>query len=107
MMDVHISARACAVACAVLMAPGHPADRPLVAARLPAAAAPSPGDAIVPFHISVPDRVLTDLKQRLARTRFPDEIDGSGWDYGTSLAYLKDLVTYWRSSFDWRQQERR
>ena len=63
--------------------------------------------AIVPFKIAVPDAVLTDLKERLARTRFPGEIEGSGWDYGTNLAYLRELVTYWRTSFDWRAQERR
>ncbi len=52
-------------------------------------------------------RFLTDLKQRLARTRFPGEIAGSNWDYGTNLAYLKELVTYWRDTFDWRAAERR
>jgi pimeloyl-ACP methyl ester carboxylesterase len=55
----------------------------------------------------VPEAVLTDLKDRLARTRFPSEIEGSGWDYGTNLAYLKELVTYWRTSFDWRGQEKK
>jgi pimeloyl-ACP methyl ester carboxylesterase len=72
--------------------------------------APSPAagrDAIVPFRIQVTDAVLADLKQRLARTRFPDEIRGSGWDYGTDLTYLKTLVTYWRDTFDWRAAERR
>ena len=63
--------------------------------------------AIVPFKIAVPDAVLTDLKERLARTRFPSEIEGSGWDYGTNLAYLRELVTYWRTKYDWREQERR
>jgi microsomal epoxide hydrolase len=62
---------------------------------------------VVPFKIAVPDAVLADLKERLARTRFPSEIEGSGWDYGTNLAYLRELVTYWRTSFDWRAQERR
>jgi pimeloyl-ACP methyl ester carboxylesterase len=63
--------------------------------------------AIVPFKVQVPDAVLADLKQRLARTRFPGEIAGSNWDYGTNLGYLKELVTYWRDSFDWRAAERR
>jgi hypothetical protein len=63
-------------------------------------------DAIVPFKIQVPDNVLTDLKARLARTRFPDEIPSTGWDYGTDLTYLKALVAYWRDRFDWRAQER-
>jgi len=72
-----------------------------------AAQAPNAATAIVPFKIAVPNEVLTDLKDRLARTRFPDEIDGSGWDYGTNLAYLRELVTYWRTTFDWRAQERK
>src|SRR5258708_19089910 len=64
-------------------------------------------DTIVPFKIQVPDEVLRDLKARLARTRFPDEIPATGWDYGTDLTYLKSLVAYWRDRFDWRAQERR
>ena len=63
--------------------------------------------AIVPFKIHVADAVLADLKGRLARTRFPDEIPNQGWKYGTSLPYLKNLVTYWHDTFDWRAQERK
>jgi len=72
-----------------------------------AAQAQASGDAIVPFRINVPDATLKDLKERLARTRFPSEIDQSGWEYGTNLAYLRELVTYWRTQFDWRAQERK
>jgi pimeloyl-ACP methyl ester carboxylesterase len=64
-------------------------------------------EAIAPFKIRVPDSVLSDLKDRLGRTRFPGEIAGSGWDYGTNLTYLKELVTYWRDKYDWRAAERR
>ena len=39
------------------------------------------------------------------RTRWPDQIPGSGWGYGTDLAYLQDLCEYWRTTFDWRAQE--
>src|SRR2546423_10972236 len=60
---------------------------------------------VEPFRIAVPDAVLADLRERLARTRFPDEIPGSGWTYGTNLAYLRDLVAYWRERFDWRAAE--
>jgi len=60
-----------------------------------------------PFKIHVDDSVLTDLKQRLARTRFPGEITNSSWDYGTNLAYLKELVAYWRDKYDWRAAEHR
>jgi pimeloyl-ACP methyl ester carboxylesterase len=63
--------------------------------------------AIVSFKIHVADSVLSDLKERLARTRFPGEIANSNWDYGTNLAYLKELVAYWRDRYDWRAAERR
>jgi pimeloyl-ACP methyl ester carboxylesterase len=59
-----------------------------------------------PFRIQVSDDVLSDLKARLARTRLPDEIPGSDWDYGTNLSYLRDLVGYWRDQYDWRAHER-
>jgi pimeloyl-ACP methyl ester carboxylesterase len=71
------------------------------------AGAASASAAIVPFTIHVPDAVLADLKERLVRARPPEELDGSGWTYGTNLAYLKELVAYWRTKFDWRVQERR
>jgi len=45
-------------------------------------------DAVEPFVIGVPEAVLDDLRERLARTRYPDQIAGSRWDYGTDRAYL-------------------
>ena len=60
---------------------------------------------VEPFRIAIPDTVLADLRERLARTRFPDEIPESGWTYGTNLAYLRDLVAYWRDRYDWRAAE--
>jgi pimeloyl-ACP methyl ester carboxylesterase len=62
---------------------------------------------IRPFRIDVPQAVLDDLRDRLARTRWPDQIPGSGWDYGTDLAYLQDLCETWQNTFDWRAQEAR
>ncbi|MCP5116321.1 MAG: epoxide hydrolase [bacterium] len=61
--------------------------------------------AIREFRIQVDDRVLTDLNDRLDRTRFPDQIPGSGWDYGSDTAYLRELVDYWRNEYDWRKHE--
>src|SRR5438045_3898341 len=58
-----------------------------------------------PFHVAIEDSVLDDLKERLARTRWPDQIPGTGWDYGTDSGYLRELVAYWRDGFDWRKQE--
>ena len=60
-----------------------------------------------PFTVRVPDEVLADLRTRLERVRWPDEIAGEGWRYGTSLAYMKELVAYWRDRYDWRAQEAR
>ena len=56
-----------------------------------------------PFTVQVPEAELTNLRTRLARTRWPDEIAGADWEYGTSLAYLHDLVRYWASSLDRRK----
>ena len=59
------------------------------------------------FTIAVPDSVLADLRERLAHTRWPDQLPGTGWDYGADTAYLKELAAYWRDGFDWRAQEAR
>ena len=61
--------------------------------------------SIEPFKINVPEAVLLDLKDRLAQTRWPDEVEGAGWDYGTNLGYMKGLVDYWQDKYDWRAQE--
>ncbi len=58
------------------------------------------------FEIQVPESVLQDLRDRLARTRFPDQLRDAEWAYGTELEYLKRLCGYWRDKFDWRTQER-
>lgn len=58
-----------------------------------------------PFQVDVPDAVLSDLRDRLARTRWPDEVPGGGWTYGTDLTYLRELAEYWCDSYDWRAQE--
>ena len=57
---------------------------------------------LTPFAVDVAQASLDDLRERLARTRWPDEVDGAGWDYGASLAYIGELVEYWRTGFDWR-----
>ncbi len=60
-----------------------------------------------PFTIDIPQADLDDLHRRLEMTRWPDAMDGAGWDYGTDPVYLRELVDYWREGFDWRAQERR
>jgi len=64
-------------------------------------------EAIEKFEIRVDDSVLEDLRDRLARTRFADQIEGAGWDYGIPMEYLRELVEYWRDTYDWRAQEAR
>ncbi len=64
-------------------------------------------DSIDPFHIALGDAVLEDLRARLERTRFPDQIDGTGWEYGIPIDYLRELVEYWHGTYDWRAQEAR
>jgi pimeloyl-ACP methyl ester carboxylesterase len=60
-----------------------------------------------PFKIQISNQVLQDLRQRLNQTRLPDSIEDDGWDYGVSHAYMKELIEYWRTKYDWREQERR
>ena len=60
-----------------------------------------------PFTLRVADRAIDDLRERLARTRFPDQASGEPWSVGTDVGYLKQLVAYWQASFDWRAQEAR
>jgi len=63
--------------------------------------------AIEPMRIEVPGAILEDLRERLARTRWPDQIPDTAWSYGTDLAYLRELCAYWLHDFDWRAQEAR
>ncbi len=72
-----------------------------------APARPPEGAAVRPFKVHVEEAVLEDLRGRLARTRWPDQIPGSAWTYGVDQAYLRTLVEYWRTAFDWREAERR
>jgi pimeloyl-ACP methyl ester carboxylesterase len=57
------------------------------------------------FQIHVDESILEDLHDRLERTRFPDQIEGTGWEYGIPIDYLRELVEYWRDTYDWRAQE--
>lgn len=58
-----------------------------------------------PFTLSVPDADITDLHDRLARTRMPDRAPVDPWVAGTEPDWLADLITYWRDGFDWRAEE--
>jgi pimeloyl-ACP methyl ester carboxylesterase len=58
-----------------------------------------------PLMIQIAEEVLGDLRERLRRMRWPDEVPDAGWRYGTDLNYMKDLVAYWRDIYDWRKHE--
>lgn len=60
---------------------------------------------VVPFRLNVPQADLDDLARRLARTRWPDELPGIGWEHGIPLARVKELAERWRTVYDWRAQE--
>jgi len=62
---------------------------------------------VLPFRIEIPQADLDDLRDRLARTRWPDQIPGAGWDYGIPLEYVRELAEYWRTGYDWRVHEAR
>jgi len=65
------------------------------------------GERIQAFHVDIPQDDLDDLRCRLDRTRWPDELPDSGWAYGVPLGHLKALARYWRHEYDWRAAEAR
>jgi epoxide hydrolase len=60
---------------------------------------------LTPFKIAVADDELNDLRRRLQSARWPDELAGAGWDYGTEQAALRSLVDRWSDGYDWRATE--
>lgn len=60
---------------------------------------------IRPFRAAITDEAIADLHTRLDRTRWPDQLDDAGWNYGTEKTYLGELLHYWRHQFDWRTTE--
>ena len=62
---------------------------------------------IRPFRIEAAQAEIDDLRDRLARTRWPDELAGAGWDYGIPLSHVKELAIYWGGDYDWRRHEAR
>src|ERR687892_1644086 len=61
--------------------------------------------SVRPFQVSIPKADLEDLHERLARTRWPDELPDVGWSRGVPLGHLKELAEYWQNLYDWRQWE--
>jgi pimeloyl-ACP methyl ester carboxylesterase len=63
-------------------------------------------EEITPFRIDVPESTLDDLRARLANTRWPAQIPGTGWTRGVPVDYLKELAEYWHTRYDWRVHEK-
>ena len=61
---------------------------------------------IEPFHLSVPEEQLTDLRERLAITRWPDRETVHDTSQGPMLAKIQALCDYWRDGYDWRRAEK-
>jgi Epoxide hydrolase N terminus len=59
------------------------------------------------FKLNVAADDIVELRERLRRTRFPDQAPGPAWAYGTDVRWMRRLVEYWRDDFDWRAQEAR
>jgi len=61
---------------------------------------------IRPFTIDVPQADLDDLRDRLARTRWTEDLPDAGWSRGVPASYLREPAGYWRDGYDWRVHER-
>jgi pimeloyl-ACP methyl ester carboxylesterase len=61
---------------------------------------------ITQFSVDIDSAVLSDLRERIWRTRWPEAAPGAPWQQGTDIQYLKGLLAYWADGFDWRAQER-
>lgn len=66
----------------------------------------SPSLRLTPFMIQIEEETLADLRARIHKTRWPDQIPGIEWQQGVERGYLRQLLAYWADEFDWRAQER-
>jgi pimeloyl-ACP methyl ester carboxylesterase len=64
-------------------------------------------DHVTPFRIEIRDAELRDLRERLERTRWPEQATAEGWSQGVPLAYMQELCSYWAEQYDWRATEAR
>jgi pimeloyl-ACP methyl ester carboxylesterase len=60
--------------------------------------------AIERFELPYSEAAVDDLRERLQKTRWPDEIPGAAWERGVDLTYLREICGYWRKTFDWKAQ---
>ena len=59
---------------------------------------------VEPFTIPYSQSAVDDLRNRLAQTRWPDQIAGAGWESGVDLAFMREICRYWKDQFDWKAQ---
>jgi epoxide hydrolase len=57
------------------------------------------------FRVEVPETELDDLRERIARTRWPEPATSPGWTQGVPLDYARELCSYWAHEYDWRRCE--
>ena len=60
---------------------------------------------LTPFTVAIDDAELEDLRQRLDRTRWPDQLPGQEWVYGAERGEVQELCRYWRERYEWRAAE--
>jgi pimeloyl-ACP methyl ester carboxylesterase len=68
---------------------------------------PTPPFSARPYTVAVNATDIDDLRERLRRTRWPDQLPDSGWDYGADSGFVRSLCAYWQDGYDWRGFERR
>ena len=64
-------------------------------------------DAVVPFHVNIPEAALTDLRRRVKATKWPDRETVKDESQGVQLATMQALAKYWATEYDWRKVEAR
>jgi pimeloyl-ACP methyl ester carboxylesterase len=65
------------------------------------------GSAIRAFHVDVPEESLTELRRRLAATRWPSRELVTDRSQGVQSATMQELARYWAGEYDWRRCEAR
>src|SRR5215207_10637983 len=60
---------------------------------------------LTPHPVAVAQGELDDLRDRLARTRWPEREPVDDWSQGIPLAYVQELCAHWAADYDWRRVE--
>ena len=58
-----------------------------------------------PYEISISDQILDDLRERLEKTRWPEEELVKDWSQGVPLKYVREMCDYWLNQYNWRERE--